>query len=119
MKKLVVVFSALVLIVVLFFSCSDNSQKSDSKNTAKLTPQHGGTMIIGITGDVDSFNPLFGESVTAQEISHLLLLGLADLNDKSDFMPELAESWKASEDYLKLTFHLRKMSCVNLLNVFG
>ena len=67
-----------------------------------------GTIIIGIKGDVDSFNPLFGESVSAQEITHMMLLGLADLNDKSEFAPEIASSWKQSEDYLKLTYYLRK-----------
>ena len=108
MKKLVIVFVAFIIIIVLYFTFSDNSPNLSPENSSDATPQHGGTMIIGITGDVDSFNPLFGESVTAQEISHLMLLGLADLNDKSDFAPELAESWESSEDYLKLTFRLRK-----------
>ncbi len=50
----------------------------------------GGTLIVGVTGDVDTFNPLFNESSTSQKITHLLLLGLADLNEKSEFVPELA-----------------------------
>lgn len=70
--------------------------------------RYGGTIIIGTTGDVDSFNPLFNESAMAQEITHLLLLGLADLNDKSEFVPELARSWRFSEDHLQLTYRLRK-----------
>ena len=68
---------------------------------------YGGTLIIGIPG-VDTFNPLFSESAFSQEIAHLMLLGLADLNENSEFAPELAESWESSADYLTLTYHLRK-----------
>ncbi|MFQ5602959.1 MAG: peptide-binding protein [bacterium] len=69
---------------------------------------YGGTLIIGITSDVDSFNPLFGETAFSQEITHLLLLGLADLNENSEFVPELATHWERSHDYRKLTYYLRK-----------
>ena len=72
------------------------------------TPRDGGQMVIGVSADADSFNPLFNETASAQEITHLLLLGLADLNEKSEFQPELAESWRFSEDHLELTYHLRK-----------
>jgi ABC-type transport system substrate-binding protein len=37
-----------------------------------------------------------------------MLLGLADLNDQSEFVPELASSWEHSKDYLELTYNLRK-----------
>ena len=68
----------------------------------------GGTIVIGITGDVDSFNPLFGEAVSAQEITHLMLLGLADLDHNSEFSAEIATHWEQSADFLKLTYHLNK-----------
>lgn len=70
--------------------------------------KYGGTLVVGITGDIDSLNPLFTESASGQEITHLLLLGLADLNENSEFVPELATSWESSNDYRKLTYHLRK-----------
>ena len=69
--------------------------------------RYGGTLVIGVSNDVDSFNPLFNETASAQEITHLLLLGLADLNESSEFEPELAESWEFSDDHLSLTYHLR------------
>lgn len=108
MKKLVFTLLVIVLFATLYFIFLTNYFNEPASESNGDVPQTGGTMVIGITGDVDSFNPLFGEDVNAQEISHLLLLGLADLNDKSDFEPELAESWQSSEDYLKLTFNLRK-----------
>lgn len=85
-----------------------SDQLSASGSTTSPSATYGGTLIVGITSDVDSFNPLFGETSSAQEITHMFLLGLADLNDKSEFTPELAHSWKSSDDYLQLTYYLRK-----------
>ncbi len=68
----------------------------------------GGTLIVGVSIDVDTFNPLFSESLISQEINHLLFVGLADLNDKSEFEGELATKWESSDDNLSLIYHLRK-----------
>ncbi len=90
---------------VLFFT-NKNLTAENAPVSAK--PSYGGTLVVGITGTVDSFNPLFNESSAAQEITHLMLLGLAALNDNSEFVPELASSWEHSADYLQLTYKLRK-----------
>jgi peptide/nickel transport system substrate-binding protein len=71
-------------------------------------PSYGGTLVVGVSGGVDSFNPLFGESALSQQITHLMLLGLADLDENSEFKPELASSWQRSEDFKQLTYHLRE-----------
>jgi len=70
--------------------------------------RNSGTLIVGVSIDVDTFNPLFSESVISQEINHLLFVGLADLNDKSEFEGELATKWESSDDNLSLIYHLRK-----------
>ncbi|KAA3618877.1 MAG: hypothetical protein DWQ05_05780 [Calditrichaeota bacterium] len=62
---------------------------------------------IGVSGDVDTFNPLFIESKLGLQVADLLFLGLADLNDKSEWVPELATSWRHSADNLRITFYLR------------
>lgn len=98
----------IILIFVGYLIFSDSNNGSIISVSDNETPAKGGTIVIGVSNDVDSFNPLFGESSLAQETIHLMLLGLADLNDKSEFEPELAESWKSSDDYLKLTYYLRK-----------
>jgi len=100
MKK-IIAFAAIVIVVgAIWFSLESSGASSDVDK--------GGTIIIGIKGDVDTFNPLFAESSSAQEITHLFLLGLADLDENSEFTPELAKEWKHSEDYLKLTYYLRE-----------
>ncbi len=77
-------------------------------DTPAQAPVRGGKIVIGISNDADSFNPLFNETASAQEITHLLLLGLVGLDENSEFKPELAESWQFSDDRLKVTFQLRK-----------
>ncbi len=71
-------------------------------------PRYGGTLVIGVTHDVDTFNPLFSENVLSQEVIHLVLRGLADLDANSEFVPELAESWSWSPDHRRLTYRLRR-----------
>ncbi len=93
-------FIAFTLILIVLAGCS--GQKQETK------PASGGQMIIGITGDVDTFNPLFAESAFAAEINHLIMLGLADLDDKSNFAPEIAASWESNEDNTAITYILRK-----------
>lgn len=95
-----------VLTVLLFFSCRPTSDQAAVTATAQ--PAYGGKLVVGIPRDIDTFNPLFSESVFAQEINHLMLLGLADLNEKSEFVPELAESWESGDERRSLIYHLRR-----------
>lgn len=103
--KQIYVFT-LILILFFLFYCNQNDNKVTlDKNT---NGHNGGSIIIGVSNDVETFNPIFSESSLSQEIAHLMLLGLADLDENSEFKPELAKSWESSEDYTKLTYHLRK-----------
>lgn len=107
MKRLGLIFVILIAIAgYWFFGVQQKVEKSSFLSGQQ--PSQGGVMIIGVSEDVDTFNPLYGESVSAQEITHLLLLGLADLNEKAEFEPELAERWEHSTDFLKLTYFLRR-----------
>lgn len=101
---------AVLIVSVVCISCNSDQSTPDPHNDLQLAvaPSYGGTLVIGIPRDVDTFNPLFNASVFAKEITHLVLLGLADLDEKSEFKPELAGSWERSDDHLTLTYHLRK-----------
>ncbi len=99
-------FSAIAMAIALYCGVFLCPAKAVFAGTPQ--PAYGGKIVIGVTGAGEAFNPLFNESAISQEITHLMLLGLADLNDKSEFVPELAESWESSADFLTLTYHLRK-----------
>lgn len=76
-------------------------------------PGRGGTVVIGVRQDIDTFNLYATTSAFTQQIADLLFLRLArEQPDSRDhpptFSPEFAESWDFSEDGLSITFHLRK-----------
>ncbi|GAB4333132.1 MAG: peptide-binding protein [Calditrichia bacterium] len=95
----------LIILTVFFFGCAE---KENSGGGQASKPTKGGTIIIGVTGDIDTFNPLFSRSALGLEVLHLTLLGLADLDEHGNFVPELAEKWEVSQDNLELTYYLRK-----------
>lgn len=101
----------IIFVIVLvsgYFLFSSQGPATNQSQAGEDGKNYGGTVVIGITGDLDTFNPLYTESSLGQEITHLVLLGLADLNENLEFEPELASSWESSPDNLELTYHLRK-----------
>ncbi len=69
-------------------------------------------VVIAIEGDVDSFNPLFAEDVTAGEINDLLFPGLVGSSfdtaqGKLTYSPLLARSWEFRNGHRDLLFHLK------------
>lgn len=100
--------SVLTVIIAAILFASFGLFTGAKENADNAAPPYGGRIIIGVDGDVDTFNPLFNESSLSQQMTHLLLLGLADLDENSQFSPELATSWQSSPDHLKLTYYLRE-----------
>jgi peptide/nickel transport system substrate-binding protein len=74
-------------------------------------PAPGGTVVIGLLGDLQSWNPYLAEDEDTEQILSLIYPSLAI--EQTDyrlhpptFAPHLAESWEWSEDHLELVFHL-------------
>jgi peptide/nickel transport system substrate-binding protein len=77
--------------------------------SSKQQPQRGGAVIIGASGDFDSFNELnAADSDALQVIQHMLFMSLTTLDENLQFAPQLAASWEFSAGDTLLTFHLRK-----------
>jgi len=73
------------------------------------TPQKGGTLKLGRVADAVSFDPVFptdNMSIWAKLLIFQMLLRSDETGTK--LVPDLAESWEASDDRLAYTFHLRK-----------
>jgi len=95
-------FSFLIIIIFIFFSACD-SQNHKTENR----------VVIGISADVQTFNPLFAFSVDEGVITELLYLSLFDFrwnNEKGelDSYPMLAERWEWAPDSSHLKIFLRK-----------
>jgi len=91
----------LLLIVVIFF-----------QNCTKETSTESERVIVGITADVESLNPLFSFSGYETNIAEILYLGLVthkwnDAKGELETFPMLAKSWQWNEDSSTITLQLR------------
>ncbi len=87
--------------LLAFCSCSRKEERSQQQKA----------VVVAIEGDVDTFNPLFAEDVTAGEINDLLFPGLTGsefdvATGTLHYLPLLARSWEWSVDRRDITFHL-------------
>lgn len=76
-------------------------------------PAPGGTVVIGLLGDIQNWNPYLAEDEDSAQILSLVYPSLAiEQTDyrlhPPSFEPHLATSWQWSEDRLELTFHLAR-----------
>jgi len=101
---------AALLLALTLAACADDDARL-SEPVASDRPVNGGTLVIGMSGDVDSWNPYTTHDATASNVVDLLyprlVLETGSGREGSSFEPWLAESWDFSSDRLQLTFHLR------------
>lgn len=79
----------------------------------KDSPVGSERVIIGISSDISSFNPLFAFSVDEGTVSELLYLSMVNFvwdNENGNIRPEpmLAKSWQWSDDSSSIVFNLRE-----------
>jgi len=79
-----------------------------SPSGAADTPKRGGTLTMAIRKDLSVMNPLVRTLSTDQAIRELMFESFLGIDRKGNIQPNLAESWKISNDGLLYTFTLRK-----------
>lgn len=99
------------IVSLLLLAAGASSAEPFAAAPAPPRSQRGGRLVIGVRGDVTSFNIYTATNAFTQEISDLLFPKLAaEQDDFRDgpptFRPALAESWKLSADRMSLTVHL-------------
>lgn len=102
MKKIIITF-AISSLVFLNWNCETEISSKQNR------------VIIGVTADAETLNPLFAVSLTEGQINELLFLGLIKHDwdeNASDITssPLLAERWEWSKDSTAVTFYLRENS---------
>lgn len=75
--------------------------------TAAQSPASGGTLVVGITSDVNQLFPWKATQFQAVAVLGNIYGTLTELDENLDVVPGLAESWDVSEDGLTVTLHLR------------
>ncbi len=74
--------------------------------------EHPNRVVIGISSDVETINPLFAFNISEGYVNELLFISLVQHNWNSDLgemdsSPMLAKDWQWSEDSSSITFNLR------------
>ena len=75
---------------------------------ASQDSRYGGTLVWGVAYKPTIINPVLTIQSVSASLQGLIFNQLIRLNTKGEIEPDLAESWKISEDGLVYTFHLRK-----------
>ena len=95
-----------VLLLIVAIALSGCGTKKEAGASLAHRP-----VVVAIDGDIDSFNPLFAEDMTAGEINDLLFPALVnsgfDLTEgKLTYSPLLARSWEFAGGGRDIVFHL-------------
>lgn len=99
-------FLNLACAAILLSGCG---KESSSTNKEGETPVDGGTCVIGVFGDFDSFNELVSTDAVATTImEHMLYMPLFEWSKDITIQGRLAKSWEYSPDSLAITVHLRE-----------
>lgn len=121
----------LLLLLLLFtsialYGCSGNmNQKEDNKQptddnissgigetnkgneTASGTPVYGGSIIVGITQDLDSLDPHKAVAAGTNEVLYNIFEGLVKPDEHGNLIPAVASEYKINEEGTVYTFVLR------------
>lgn len=76
--------------------------------SAAESPKRGGTLVIGTTTDVDTFNVLVSNSITSSWILDLMYPSLLAMDEKANKVPYLAKEWGYSDGGRVAWFKLRE-----------
>ena len=96
-----------ILILVLTIGVAGCAKKGRDGATRSTSPA-----VVAVEGDIDSFNPLFAEDITAGEINDLLFPGLVGSTFDTtkgmlQYTPLLARGWEFQNGHKDLIFHLK------------
>jgi peptide/nickel transport system substrate-binding protein len=74
----------------------------------KKSPKYGGTLRMGSHRDITSLNPFFSTQSETRRLWTLVYEPLITTDEKFDYEPHLASSWKISPDGMVYTFEIRR-----------
>jgi len=74
----------------------------------RTLPAEGGVLTESATGPLERVNPLLASSPAERDVAALVFAGLTRPGPGGEASPDLAESWRASDDGRRFTFDLRR-----------
>lgn len=98
--------TAIITLGMLTTACAGGTSK-DNASTPDGKPVSGGTLTVGRTADIFTFDPFNTQDDRSIFTEMEIYNRLVKLGPNNEIQPELATSWKASSDALSMTFTLR------------
>lgn len=108
MKKSIAVLLVTLMILMTFTACGSKDASSSGEGNPAAPAQKGGTLIVGMQGDPTTYNPDSSNDDNTYIVSQNVFNRLVKLDTKSNFVPDLADSWTVSDDATEYTFNLAK-----------
>lgn len=105
-------FMALMLLMsIAFYGCGsdkkDNAGKSD-ESVSSEEPTKGGSVVVGITQDLDSLDPHKAVAAGTREVMFNIFEGLFKPDENGDLQPALASDYSVNEEGTIYTFTIRE-----------
>ena len=88
---------------------SSQNSTGDSEEPTQIAgePIYGGSIVVGITQDLDSLDPHKATAAGTREVLFNIFEGLVKPDEDGNLVPAVASDYKVSEDGLRYTFVLR------------
>lgn len=84
-----------------------SSNESNSSTSSDKDAIYGGSVVVGITQDLDSLDPHKAVAAGTKEVLFNIYEGLVKPNENGDLVPAVASEYQVSEDGKTYTFTLR------------
>lgn len=110
MKKFMSLLLVSVFVLTISAGCGKGGGTNEDAGGGESSGEtkQGGTIVVGIPQDPQSFNPNAKTDDVLFDIGQNIFSRLIKLNNKQELVPDLAEDYEVSPDGLQITFHLRK-----------
>lgn len=106
MKSKVALFLVIAMIIMSFTACGNKS--SSTNGSDKSSNKSKGTLLVGIESDPTTYNEDAKTDDYAYYIDQNIFNRLVKIDYNNSILPDLAETWKISDDGLTYTFNLAK-----------
>jgi len=96
-------------LVVLFASlgCGGGGEKATTTEVSSDTPHRGGTIVRRLESECKTLNWVLYSTAYENYVLRYLYDPLIEVDEKLEYQPVLAESYKISDDHLRITVRLR------------
>lgn len=106
-KKRNILSILLVLLIVITAGCSGSNETGGQEGNDESTTT-GGTLIVGATGDPQTFNPDARADDYYYAMAQNIFSRLVKINNNQEIIPDLAKEWEFNEEGTEITFHLQE-----------